>query len=76
MGRKGRGWKKRKSKCWFQPSNTQRAQWLASQSHTSQTGIDLSVKSYRRLTHREFEDTFNHDEGVFTPNADGIPAGL
>ena len=72
MGRKGRGWKKRKSKCWFQTSNTQRSQWLASQSRTSQTGTHLSVKSYRRLIHREFEDTFNHDEGVFTPNADGI----
>ena len=52
--------------------STQCARWIASQSCTSQTGTHLSVKSYRRLTHQEFEDTFNHDEGVFTPNADGI----
>ena len=52
--------------------STQCARWIASQSCTSQTGTHLCAKSYRRLTHQEFEDTFNHDEGVFTPNADGI----
>lgn len=70
MGRTGRGWKKRKASCWFKPKN---AYWTASHSsrlnNKLQTGDNISIKAPNRLTHQQFERTFKHSEGVWSPIA-------